>query len=132
MDNLKKAVIFSALITAANLAISFALLSMKGGSEFRGYLAGTILNAIFVLLWVFGARRGIKSNTMVLLLITLGGFPLRLGILLLFAFGGLYVFQMDIFFFALSFLVGTILSLMIEVWFFSSLRLSDTDKIKAK
>jgi len=132
MDNLKKAIGFSMLVTALNLIISFILLYTKGATEFRGYLAGTILNLIFVLLWVLGARRGMKSNTLVLMGITLGGFPVRLGILLLFAFGGTFVFQMDTIYFAISFLIGTILSLIIEVWFFSNLRIQDHEKIKLK
>jgi hypothetical protein len=132
MDNLKKAMWFTAIITVINVIISVALYYFKGEPEFRGYITGTLLNLIFAVLWVLGARKGMKSNTIVLLIITLGGFPVRLGILLVFALGGLYLFQMDTTFFALAFLVCTIFSLVIEVWFFNNLRFPEYKKFKAK
>lgn len=91
-------------------------------------MTGTILNLVFSALWVFGARKGMRSNTLVLLMITLGGFPVRLGVLAVFAFGGLYLIQMDTTMFAVSFLIGTIASLIVEVWFFNTLRFTDGKK----
>ena len=91
-----------------------------------GYLVGTVVNVVFVAIWYLGARKGIKANSLMLLLITVGGFPIRLGILILFAFGGLYLFQMNTIYFAIAFLVGTIFSLVIEVWFFNNLKFPTT------
>lgn len=130
MDNLKKAVRFIILATGINLAISAAVFYFKGRPEFLGYLVGTVVNTVFVTIWYIGARKGIKANSLMLLLITVGGFPVRLGILILFAFGGLYLFQMDTIFFAIAFLVGTIFSLVIEVWFFNTLRFPNTKHIR--
>ncbi len=128
MSNLKKAVIFVAIITAVNLGISALFYFFRNLSEFKGFMTGTILNLVFSALWVFGARKGMRSNTLVLLMITLGGFPVRLGVLAVFAFGGLYLFQMDTTMFAVSFLIGTIASLIVEVWFFNTLRFTDGKK----
>jgi hypothetical protein len=70
-----------------------------------------------------------KANTMVLLTITLGGYPLRLIILAVFAFSGLYILKMNTTYFAISFLIGTIISLVIEVWFFNTMTVSGKKKL---
>ncbi len=100
-----------------------------GDPQFKGYLTGTALSFVLSMLWVLGARQGMKSNTMVLLTITLGGYPVRLLILALFAFGGLYIIKMDITYFAIAFLIGTILSLVVEVWFFNSMSIPGKKKL---
>ena len=128
MDYLKKAVRYIILATAVNLAISALVFVMKGVPEFTGYVVGTLVNTVFVSIWYMGAKKGMKSNSLMLLLITIGGFPVRVGILFLFAFGGLYLFQMDTIFFAIAFLVGSIFSLIIEVWFFNTLQFPDSTK----
>jgi len=130
MDNLKKAVRLIILATAVNLAISAVVFFVKGMAEFKGYVVGTVVNTVFVTIWYLGARKGMKSNSLMLLLITMGGFPLRLAILMLFAFGGLYLFQMNTIYFAIAFLVGTIFSLIIEVWFFNTLRFPGSKQIR--
>jgi hypothetical protein len=129
MSNIKKAVILTLLISVINFAVSFAILQILGKTKFSGYFAGTLLNFIFSLLWILGARKGMKSNSLLLLVITVGGFPVRLAILALFAFGGLYLLNMDKVFFAISFLVGTMLSLIIEIWFFNTLRFPSSKKM---
>ncbi|HPA71301.1 MAG TPA: hypothetical protein PKY31_03475 [Spirochaetota bacterium] len=130
MENLKKAVRYFILVTGINLAVSATIFYLKGRPEFMGYLVGTVVNVVFVAIWYLGARKGIKANSLMLLLITVGGFPIRLGILILFAFGGLYLFQMNTIYFAIAFLVGTIFSLVIEVWFFNTLKFPTTKHIK--
>lgn len=130
MENLKKAVRYFILATGINLAVSAVIFYFKGRPEFMGYLVGTVVNVVFVAIWYLGARKGIKANSLMLLLITVGGFPVRLGILILFAFGGLYLFQMNTIYFAIAFLVGTIFSLVIEVWFFNTLKFPTTKHIK--
>ena len=111
------------------MQLSGSVLSFIGTTEAKGYLLGTVLSLILSILWVFGARRGMKSNTMVLLTITLGGFPLRLAILGVFAFGGLYIMKMNTTYFAIAFLIGTILSLVVEIWFFNTMTTSDRKKL---
>jgi len=66
----------------------------------------------------------------VLLGITLGGFPLRLVILAVFAFGGLYLFKMNSTFFAIAFLAGTIYSLVVEVWFLNTVSVPGRKKLQ--
>lgn len=130
METLNKAVRFIVLMTVFNLAISLVLLFAKGIAEFKGFFIGTVVNTLFVTIWYLGARKGMKSNTLVLLLITVGGFPIRLAILALFAFGGLLLFQMNTMYFAIAFLIGTIFSLIIEVWFFNTLSFPGSKKIR--
>jgi hypothetical protein len=130
MKNFTKAILILFLSTIINLAISLVFFQLRGSMEFMGYMAGTLLSFIFSLLWILGARKGMKSNTLVLLMITFGGFPLRLGIFGVFAFSGLYLFKMDKTLFAAAFLVGTILSLIVEVWFFNSIRMPGDKKIR--
>lgn len=125
MDNLKRALKFLILSALINIIIGVIFYYTKGVSEVKGYLTGTALSFLLSFLWVLGARKGMKSNTLVLLMITLGGLPLRLALLALFAFGGLYIIKMDSTYFAVSFLLGTIVSLIIEVWFFNTLNVSN-------
>lgn len=130
MKNLKIAFLLISLFAIINLAISGACYLYIGIPEFKGYLVGTSLSFLLSVLWVLGARRGMKSNTMVLLGITLGGFPVRLALLGLFAFGGLYIIRMSTMHFAIAFLVGTILSLVVEIWFFNTLTVPGRKKLQ--
>ncbi len=129
MKNLKKAFLYMLGIALLNAIICAVCYHFIGTTEAKGYLLGTVLSLILSILWVFGARRGMKSNTMVLLTITLGGFPLRLAILGVFAFGGLYIMKMNTTYFAIAFLIGTILSLVVEIWFFNTMTTSDRKKL---
>lgn len=130
MKNLKIA-FFLMLITAGINTLAGGALYWKAGvPEFRGYITGTLLSLFLSILWVLGARKGMKSNTMVLLGITLGGFPLRLALLGLFAFGGLYLFKMSTMYFAIAFLIGTIISLIIEIWAFNSMSVPTRKKLQ--
>ena len=130
MKNLKIAFLFISLFAVINLSISGACYLFIGMTEFKGYLVGTTLSYLLSLLWVLGARKGMKSNTMVLLGITLGGFPVRLALLGLFAFGGLYIIKMSTMHFAIAFLVGTILSLVVEIWFFNTMTMPGRKKLQ--
>ncbi|HNU90748.1 MAG TPA: hypothetical protein PKO25_02645 [Spirochaetota bacterium] len=130
MKNLKIAFLFISLFAVINLSISGACYLFIGMTEFKGYVVGTALSYLLSLLWVLGARKGMKSNTMVLLGITLGGFPVRLALLGLFAFGGLYIIKMSTMHFAIAFLVGTILSLVVEIWFFNTMTMPGRKKLQ--
>ncbi|HPV96581.1 MAG TPA: hypothetical protein PLZ78_01995 [Spirochaetota bacterium] len=130
MKNLKIAFLFISLFAVINLSISGACYLFIGMTEFKGYVVGTALSYLLSLLWVLGARKGMKSNTMVLLGITLGGFPVRLALLGLFAFGGLYIIKMSTMHFAIAFLVGTILSLVVEIWFFNTMTIPGRKKLQ--
>lgn len=129
MKNLRTAFILIFIFSLCNTLVGGACYQYIGISEGKGYLIGTALSFILSLLWVLGASKSMKSNTMVLLTITLGGYPLRLVILAIFAFSGLYIFKMDTTFFAISFLIGTILSLVIEIWFFNTMSVSGKKKL---
>ncbi|HDP81160.1 MAG TPA: hypothetical protein ENN21_10010 [Spirochaetes bacterium] len=130
MKNLKIA-FFLMLITAVlNAAVGAVFYWQAGVPAFKGYITGTLLSFFLSVLWVLGARKGMKSNTMVLLGITLGGFPLRLALLGVFAFGGLYLFQMNTTYFAVAFLIGTIVSLIIEIWAFNSMSVTPRKKLQ--
>lgn len=126
---MRKAFLFMFLFAIINTIIGGLCYLFIGMGQFKGYMTGTALSFILSMLWVMGARKGMTSNTMVLLTITLGGYPLRLLILALFAFGGLYIIQMDTTYFAIAFLVGTVLSLIVEVWFFNSMTIPGKKKL---
>jgi hypothetical protein len=129
MKNITKAIYLITLSVLLNTIISFICYIYRGLPEFKGYLTGAILSFILSFLWILGARRGMKANILILLRITLIGFPVRLLILAIFTFGGLYILKMDLIYFTISFLIGTVMSLIIEVWLFNTLRLSDNKKI---
>jgi len=103
-----------------NLVITVMCYINLETSLFKGYLAGTVLSMIFTAIWLVMAKRVSLSNAMVLLTMTLGAFPVKIVVFAIFAFGGLYVLKMNQMYFGFSFLLGTILSLVIEVWFIIS------------
>lgn len=129
MKNLRTAFILIFISSFCNTLVGGACYQFIGKSEGKGFLVGAFLSFILSMLWVLGARKGMKANTMVLLTITLGGYPLRLIILAVFAFSGLYILKMNTTFFAISFLIGTIISLVIEVWFFNTMTVSGKKKL---
>ncbi|HOE19983.1 MAG TPA: hypothetical protein PKJ69_03370 [Spirochaetota bacterium] len=121
MSNVKKAYLSILIYTIISIILS-SIVYLKGGISYgKGFAIGCLLSLILTLLWIAGAIKGMKSNTLVLLSITAGGFLLRLTLLAVFAAGGVYIFMMDLPAFAIAFLIGTIYSLILEVWFFTTL-----------
>ena len=121
MSNVKKAYLSILIYTIISVILS-SIVYLRGGISYgKGFAIGCLLSLILTLLWIAGAIKGMKSNTLVLLSITAGGFLLRLTLLAVFAAGGVYIFMMDLPAFAIAFLIGTIYSLVLEVWFFTTL-----------
>ncbi|HQK07647.1 MAG TPA: hypothetical protein PLR54_08270 [Spirochaetota bacterium] len=121
MSNVKKAYLSILIYTIISIILS-SIVYLSGGIPYgKGFAIGCLLSLILTLLWIAGAIKGMKSNTLVLLSITAGGFLLRLTLLAVFAAGGVYIFMMDLPAFAIAFLIGTIYSLILEVWFFTTL-----------
>jgi hypothetical protein len=115
-----KAVILICLPIILNIAITVYCFSSRSLTEFKGYFLGTMLSMFFSFVWVFIARKAIVSNIMVMFTVTLASFPVKIIFLAVIALGGLFLLQMDQIFFGASFLLGTILSLFVEVWFLIS------------
>ena len=113
----KKAIILMITTVGLNLALSVCSFVFKGSTEFKGYLAGTLLSMVFSILWVFMVKKVSFSNPMVLFSLSLGSFPIKILVFAIFAFGGLLLFQMNQMYFGMAFLLGTVISLIIEVWF---------------
>jgi hypothetical protein len=76
-----------------------------------------MLSMFFSLVWIVIARKAITSNIMVMFTVTLASFPIKIMLLAVIALGGLFLLNMNQVFFGGSFLLGTILSLFVEVWF---------------
>jgi hypothetical protein len=125
MTSTRKALYPIAISTLVNFGIALLCLKYHGISAFLGYLTGTIASATLSFLWFLGALRGMRSNILVLLALTLAGFILRVVILAIFALGGYFILRMNYTFFTISFLAGTIVSLIVEVWFFNTARQSE-------
>lgn len=113
----KKAVVFICFPIILNIAITVYCFYHRSLPEFKGYFLGTMLSMFFSLVWVFIARKAIVSNIMVMFTVTLASFPIKIVFLAIIALGGLFLMNMDQIFFGSSFLLGTILSLFVEVWF---------------
>ncbi len=113
----KTAFILMMIPVAINIAGTILCALYLGRAEFKGYLAGTLLSLFFSVFWLVMARKITLSNIMVLFTVSLGSFPVKIVLFAVFALGGLYVLKMDQIYFGISFLLGTILSLVIEVWF---------------
>lgn len=111
------AVILMLVPVFINLALTVLCYLNYATPQFKGYFVGTFLSMFFSLIWIFMARKISLSNIMVLFTLSLGLFPVKLILFALFAFGGLYLLQMNQLFFGFSFLLGTVLSLFVEVWF---------------
>ncbi|MBN1495670.1 MAG: hypothetical protein JXA07_02810 [Spirochaetes bacterium] len=115
-----KATILICLPIILNIAITVYCYSNRSIPEFKGYFLGTLLSMFFSLVWIFIARKAIVSNIMVMFTVTLASFPIKIVFLAIIALGGLFFLGMDQIFFGGAFLLGTILSLFIEVWFLIS------------
>ena len=112
-----KAVILICIPITLNIAITVYCFTSRSLPEFMGYFLGTLLSMFFSLVWVFIARKAITSNIMVMFTVTLASFPIKIFFLAIIALGGLFLMDMNQIFFGTSFLLGTILSLFVEVWF---------------
>ena len=121
MSNVKIAYLSIGIYTIISIIVSAIVYLYGGLAPGKGFAIGCLLSLLLTLLWIAGAIKGMKSNTLVLLSITAGGFILRLILLAVFAAGGVYFFMMDLPTFAIAFLIGTIFSLILEVWFFTTL-----------
>lgn len=121
MSNVKIAYLSILIYTIFCIILSSIVYYVGGVAPGKGFAIGCLLSLILTLLWIAGAIKGMKSNTLVLLSITAGGFILRLILLAVFAAGGVYILMMDLPTFAIAFLIGTIFSLVLEVWFFTTL-----------
>jgi hypothetical protein len=112
-----KAVILICLPIVLNIAITVYCFFNRSLPEFKGYFLGTMLSMFFSLVWIVIARKAITSNIMVMFTVTLASFPIKIMLLAVIALGGLFLLNMNQVFFGGSFLLGTILSLFVEVWF---------------
>ncbi|MBP6990911.1 MAG: hypothetical protein KBC90_05330 [Spirochaetes bacterium] len=112
-----KAVIFICIPIFMNIGFTVYCFHNRSISEFKGYFLGTMLSMFFSLVWIFIARKAVTSNIMVMFTVTLASFPVKIIVLAIFALGGLFFLDMNQVFFGGSFLLGTILSLFVEVWF---------------
>ena len=121
MSNVKIAYLSILIYTIFSIIMSSVVYFLGGIPVGKGFAIGCLLSLLLTLLWIAGAIKGMKSNTLVLLSITAGGFIVRLILLAVFAAGGVYFFMMDLPTFAIAFLIGTIFSLILEVWFFTTL-----------
>lgn len=115
-----KAVVLICLPIMINIGITVYCFNNRTFPEFNGYFLGTMLSMFFSLVWVFIARKAITSNIMVMFIVTLASFPIKIIVLTVIALGGMFFLKMNQIFFGVSFLLGTILSLFVEVWFLIS------------
>ncbi len=113
----KIAFILMMIPVAINIAGTILCALYIGPDAFKGYLAGTLLSLFFSIFWLVMARKVTLSNIMVLFTVSLGSFPVKIILFAIFALGGLYILKMDQLYFGISFLFGTVVSLVIEVWF---------------
>ncbi|MBN1531524.1 MAG: hypothetical protein JXA20_02570 [Spirochaetes bacterium] len=116
----KIAVILMLIPVIINTVATAYVYQNRHETEFAGYLAGTILSFAFSIAWVIMARKVSLSNIMVLFTISLGSFPVKILFFAAFVFAGYLVFHMNQLFFGLSFMFGTVASLIVEVWFIIS------------
>ncbi len=115
-----KSVILISIPILLNIGITVYCFNNRSISEFKGYFLGTMLSMFFSLVWIFIARKAVTSNIMVMFTVTLASFPVKIIFLAAIALGGLFFLDMNQIFFGGSFLLGTVLSLFVEVWFLIS------------
>ena len=116
----KKAVVLTSLPVILNSALTVYCFSARSLPQFKGYFIGTLLSLFFSVIWIFIARKALLANILVMFTVSLASFPIKIVFLALIALGGLYILGMDHIYFGFSFLLGTILSLFVEVWFLVS------------
>jgi hypothetical protein len=112
-----RAVILICLPILLNMGITIYCFYKAGAHQFKGYFVGTMLGMFFSFVWIVVARKALTSNIMVMFTVSLASFPIKIVVLALVAFSGLFFLDMDQIYFGISFLIATFLSLFIEVWF---------------
>ncbi len=117
----KKALILTLIPSVLNLSLSCYVFLNMGIPEFKGYLTGTALCIVLLIIWLIQVRKCIDANAIVLFKLTFGSFIVKFFLFLVVAFGGYMLFNFSRVYFSIAFLIGTILSIIIEVWFYISL-----------
>ena len=118
---LKKTVLLVAGASVLNLLAALYVFYTKNQVQFQGYIIGVVLAIILSSIWLWQVWNGVSANFIILLRFTLKGLMLRLVVLLFFIAGMYYFVAFDRLYFALAFLVGMVLSIIIEVWFYQAL-----------
>jgi hypothetical protein len=121
IDQFKKVKYLLLIPTVINTAVSVYCFFEKTAFQFQGYLAGTILSVVLSYIWIWQVQRGARSNTMVLLKLTFFGFLIKLLIFVVIVYSGFVILSYDKVYFAMAFLLGTISSVFIEIWFYFSI-----------
>ncbi len=129
MNTFKRALLFIFIYLVISIIITFALYIFMKEPQAEGYGIGTLLSVLLSLLGIRGGREGRRADTLGRLSMAVGGCMLRLSLLGVFVAGGVYMRKMDRPTLAISFLGGTIYSLILEVWFFTTLSTPDNTKL---
>ncbi len=129
MNNTLKKVTTLLLIPAVvNSAIAVYVFVTSGNGDFKGYIIGTVLSILLSYLWIWQIRKGIELNFIVLLKRTFWGFLIKLIVLFVVMFGGYKLILFNKFYFAFAFLLGSLLCVIIEIWYYLSIIKSDRDE----
>lgn len=118
---LNKTIILVAGASVLNLLVALFVFITRSRVQFLGYVIGVILAIILSSIWLWQVWNGVSANFIILLRFTLKGLLVRLGVLLFFIAGMYFLVDFDRFYFALAFLLGMLLGIVIEVWFYQSL-----------
>ena len=123
-DNKKKALTLIFLPVLINLLVSIYIFLSMNLFYFAGYLTGTLLSATLVVIWLVQVKIGLGANTIAFFKTTFAGFALKLMIFTLVSVGGYFFFSFDRMFFALAFLSGTLISVILQIRYYLTIIIS--------
>jgi len=132
-QKIKKAVFLMFIPALLNLSLTCHFFTSQGKSEFLGYLTGTLLSILFSIIWILQTGKGVNSSFIKLLKITFFGFTGKIAVFCFMVFGGYLFWNFNRFYFTGAFLLGTIIALVIEVWFlFTMFKIGKKENSKAR
>jgi len=118
---INKTVFLVIAVSVLNLAAGMYVFFKGTGAQFHGYMTGVVLAIILSGIWLWQVWNGVSVNFIVLLRFMMKGLMLRMAVLLLFIAGLYFFVSFDRLYFAIAFLAGMVLGLIIEVWFYQAL-----------
>jgi len=120
-EQIKKLQRFIHLPVLINLIISVYCFVSIGHSQFLGYIIGVVLCYLLSIVWFFQVKKGVSANAFSLFKLIFGGFILKVAFFLIFIFIVFQIYSFNRYYFSAAFLIGTLLSLVMEVKFYFSI-----------
>lgn len=125
---MKNKLIIAAFLLSLPVFLNFIILFIiyinnpESNLESTGYLVGSLTSAGLSILWLIQLRKGIRTNVLNFMKMIMQSYAIKVVFLLGLLIGGHILFSFDRIYFVLAFFLGTFISMVIEVWYYLTVR----------